>query len=448
MFKVNARRGWGKLKSIGCMNEPKELSKHEQILNLLDEVSTSGKNLGIILQTIEDTELDGRHVTIAGKRVKSFSSCSYLGLDLDQRLIAGVIEAATRYGVQFSSSRSYLSSTLYGELEENLAKIFKAPVAVTNTTTLGHLSNLPIIVGNDDAVIIDVSVHASVQQAASLLKERNVYTELIRHSRLDLLEDRIKALRMTHKKIWYLSDGVYSMFGDLAPVKNLVKLLDQYEQFHLYIDDAHGMSWAGENGAGYVFSQVPFHERMYLSTSLGKAFGASGGVMVFPNQEAHRRVHDYGKALIFSIQLPPPILGAATASAKIHLSGEIYTRQKQLQERIKFFNQTCKLLEIPVLSDDISPVKFICMGKPQMGYNMVTRLLNSGYYSNLSVFPSVSYNNTGIRLPITTHHTNEDIEDLLKEIALQLPQAFKDVDSSMKEINRFFKLDTKNKLNS
>lgn len=418
-------------------------SKHEQILTLLDEVSISGKKLGIILQTIEDDEIDGRHVTLNGKRIKNFSSCSYLGLDLDQRLMAGAIDAVTRFGVQFSSSRSYLSSPLYGELEERLAKIFKAPAAVFNTTTLGHLSNLPILIGDDDAIIMDVSVHSSVQMAVSLLKERNIHTEVIRHSRLDVLEERVKELSLTYKKIWYLSDGVYSMFGDLAPVNDIVKIMDLHEQLYLYIDDAHGMSWAGENGSGYVMSQIPFHKRIYLSTSLGKAFGASGGVMVFPDEEDFRRVHDYGKTSIFSIQIPPPILGAAVASAKIHLSSDIYILQKQLQDRIKFFNQTAKMLEIPMLSDDISPVKFVCLGKPIMGYNMVRRLMNAGFYVNLSVFPSVSYNNTGMRIPLSLHMTKDDIEELLNEIALQLPQAMKENGTSIKEISRFFKFKSK-----
>lgn len=421
-------------------------SKHEQILSLLDEVSISGKKLGIILQTIEDSELDGRHVTVKGNKMKNFSSCSYLGLDLDQRLMAGAIDAVSRFGVQFSSSRSYLSSPLYGELEERLAKIFNAPAAVFNTTTLGHLSNLPILIGDDDAIILDVSVHSSVQMAVSLLKERNITTEVIRHNRLDILEDRVKQLSMTHKKIWYLSDGVYSMFGDLAPVKEIVELMDQYEQLHLYIDDAHGMSWAGDNGSGYVMSQVKFHPRMYLSTSLGKAFGASGGVMVFPNDDEYRRVHDYGKTSIFSIQVPPPVLGAAVASAKIHLSADIYSLQKQLQEKIKFFNQTASLLELPMYSNNISPVKFICLGKPTMGYNMVSRLMNAGYYVNLSVFPSVSYNNTGMRIPLSLHMTKEDIEGLLNEIATQMPLAFKETGSSLKEVTRFFKLDKKEKV--
>ena len=236
------------------------------------------------------------------------------------------------------------------------------------------------------------------------------------------------------------------MFGDLAPVKEIVKLMDIYEQLYLYIDDAHGMSWSGENGSGYVRSQVPKHDRIYLTTSLGKAFGASGGVMIFPNDEEFRRVHDYGKTSIFSIQIPPPILGAAVASAKIHLSSEIYTLQKQLQDRIKYFNQTAKLLEIPIISDDISPIKFVCLGKPHMGYNMVSRLINNGYYVNLSVFPSVSYHNTGMRIPLSLHMNKEDINGLLTQIAQQLPLAMTDTGTSMKEINRHFKMDKRQKV--
>lgn len=417
-------------------------TKHEQIISLLDEVSISGKKLGIILQTAEDAQLDGRHVTINGRKLKNFSSCSYLGLDLDHRLMSGAIDAVTRFGVQFSSSRSYLSSPLYGELEEKLTAIFSQPSAVFNTTTLGHLSSLPILVGDDDAVILDVSVHSSVQMAVGLLKERNIHVEIIRHNRLDILEDRVKELSQTYRKVWYMSDGVYSMFGDLAPVKEIVSLMDQYDQLYLYIDDAHGMSWAGENGSGFVRSKVPYHPKMYLSTSLGKAFGASGGVMVFPDKDEYRRVHDYGKTSIFSIQLPPPVLGAAVASANLHLSPEIYLMQTQLQDRIKYFNQTAKLLDLPMISGDISPVKFVCLGKPVTGYNLVRRLMNAGFYVNLSVFPSVSYNNTGIRVPLTLHMTKGDIEDLLNEIAVQLPLALQDAGSSMKEIKRFFKLDS------
>lgn len=428
------------------MNQTNEVkSRHQQMLELLDEIASSGKNLGIILQDTQDKQMDGRTVHVKGKRLVNFTNCSYLGLELDQRLIAGTIDAVTRYGTQFASSRSYLSMTLYHEIEEMLAKIYNMPVALSQTTSLGHISNIPILVGDNDAVIMDISVHATVQEAVSLLHERNITVEKIRHSRMDILEDRIKALQMTHQKIWYMCDGVYSMFGDGAPLAELKVLLDTYEQFHLYIDDAHGMSWAGPNGAGYVHSKMPFHPKMYFTTSLAKGFGASGGVLAFPEVESFKRVHSYGRTFIFSTQISPPVLGAVLASAKIHLTSEIDLLQTQLQERIKYFNQTAKMFELPLINDELTPVRFIALGKPQVGYNLVTRLINSGFYPSLCVFPSVSINNTGLRIAITRHHSMNDIENLLKEIAVQLPFALKECDSSMKEIMRNFKLGQREK---
>jgi 7-keto-8-aminopelargonate synthetase-like enzyme len=423
------------------MNTNNELkTKHQQMLELLDEIAHTGKSLGIILQTIEDEQLDGRNVHVNGKKLLNFTSCSYLGLELDPRMIAGAIDATTRYGTQFASTRSYLSLTLYKEIEDLLAQMFKMPVALAQTTGLGHIANIPILVGDNDAVIMDISVHATVQEAVSLLVERGVKIEKIRHNRMDILEDRIKELSMTYDKIWYMADGIYSMFGDAAPLDEIKELLDRYEQFYLYIDDAHGMSWAGENGAGYVVSKLPYHPKMYLTTSLAKGFGATGGVLAFPENNSFTRVHNYGRTFIFSTQLPPPMLGAIRASCKIHMSTDITLMQSQLNEKVKFFNQMAKLYEVPILSETETPVRFVTLGKPQVGYQMVTRLMNEGMYTSLSVFPSVSYNNTGMRVAINRHHSHEDIERLVKAIAKNLPEALVECGSSMKEINRYFKL--------
>ncbi|CAN5476847.1 aminotransferase class I/II-fold pyridoxal phosphate-dependent enzyme [soil metagenome] len=423
------------------MNTTNELkTKHQQMLELLDGIADSGKSLGIILQTIEDEQLDGRTVHVKGKKLLNFTSCSYLGLELDSRLIAGAIDATTRYGTQFASTRAYLSVTLYKEIEEQLSTMFGMPVALAQTTGLGHISNIPILVGDRDAVIMDIAVHATVQEAVSLLVERGVTIERVRHNRMDLLEDRVKELSKTHDKIWYMADGVYSMFGDGAPLDEIKQLLDTYEQMYLYIDDAHGMSWAGEHGAGYVNSKLKYHPKMYLTTSLAKGFGATGGVLAFPNDSTYKRVHDYGRTFIFSTQLPPPMLGAIRASARIHLSDEINLMQSQLVERIKFFNQTAKLFDIPLLTETITPVRFIPLGKPEVGYGMVTRMMNAGFYTSLSVFPSVSYNNTGMRVAINRHHTMEDIENIVREIAAHLPAVLSECGSSYKEVQRFFKM--------
>ncbi|MBK6838738.1 MAG: aminotransferase class I/II-fold pyridoxal phosphate-dependent enzyme [Bacteroidetes bacterium] len=375
------------------------------------------------------------------KKMLYFGSCGYLGLEHDPRIKAGAIEAINKYGTQFSSSRAYVSSSYYQQSEELLRKMFFGkPLLLLQSLTVGHMSNIPIIVGNDDAVIMDSQVHDSVQTAVQMLRNRDVHIELIRHNRIDMLESRVKALKDKYRKIWYMADGVYSMQGDYAPVKDLYRLADQYEQLHLYLDDIHGMSWAGPNGTGYVLSQGDYHPRLYLTTGLTKAFGTSGGLLIYPEEASFNLIKNTSKAFIFSIQMPPMVLGATVESAKIHLSDEIYTFQDELRLKMEYFNTTAKKLGLPLINETSSPIGFIGVGKPDVGYNMVKRMMNQGYYFNLSVFPSVSYNNTGLRIPMNRLHTYEDIENLLTEIATQLPQALEDSKSSMSEIYKHFKL--------
>ena len=107
---------------------------------------------------------------------------------------------------------------------------------------------------------------------------------------------------------------------------------------------------------------------------------------------------------------------------------------------INYFNTTAKELDLPLIQESESPIFFIGVGKPIVGYHMVRRLMNMGFYINLSVFPSVSYKNTGLRIPITLHHKEEDIKNLLDAIANELPEVLQDTNSNMMEIYKSFKL--------
>ncbi|HLG34546.1 MAG TPA: aminotransferase class I/II-fold pyridoxal phosphate-dependent enzyme [Bacteroidia bacterium] len=417
-------------------------SKHQQLIEIIDQVLTSSSKLGITQLTTEDERFDGRHVRVNNSDLINFGSCSYLGLELDKRLIAAAVDAVQRYGTQFSSSRAYMSVTLYSEIESLLGKIFNKPVTLASTVTLGHISNIPVLVGDHDAVIYDIQVHASVQTALELLKPRNIHLEALRHNRMDILEDRISKLKDKFEKIWFMSDGVYSMYGDFLPVQQLKNLLDKYEQFHLYVDDAHGMSWAGKNGSGYVLNQMEYHPKLFLVMGLAKAFGACGGVLVYPDDDSRRLVRNCGKTMIFSGPIQPPVLGAAVASAKIHLSKEIYKLQSDLKKRIEYFNSLSKNLHLPLIIESHSPITFIGLGKPIVGYNLVRRLMNLGFYVNLSVFPSVSYNNTGLRCTLNLHQQMGDIEKLLLAVSEQLPLALSDSQSSLEEVYKFFRMDS------
>ena len=218
----------------------------------------------------EGEKFDGRQIQIKGKKLFHFGTTGYLGLEQDYRLKQGAIKAINAYGSQFPLSKSYVSQPLYAELESLLYDIYESPVVITKNSTLGHMGVIPSVVDDSDGVILDHQVHWSVQSAVNPLKLRSVSVEMIRHNNLEMLEDKIRKLQSKCDKIWYMADGMYSMFGDYAPIDELMQLCDKYPQLHIYFDDVHGMSWKGNNRSGYVMSVLKkLPDRMILFGTLG-----------------------------------------------------------------------------------------------------------------------------------------------------------------------------------
>jgi 7-keto-8-aminopelargonate synthetase-like enzyme len=395
----------------------------EERLAILDEVMTTGASKGLLQIDIDDHALDGRTVKLNGKLHVNFGSCSYLGLELDPRMRDAVIDAVTRYGTQFSSSRSYLQSPQYNELEPLLDELFGGHVLVTPTTTLGHLATLPVLVESTDAVLLDHQVHASVQMAANQLRVKGTSVDLVRHNNMERLEAMIQRLAPTHDKIWYMADGVYSMFADFAPFDELSVLLDRYEQLHMYIDDSHGVGWAGKHGRGPALHAMGMHPRLIAACSLNKSFATAGGAIVFPNAEFKRKVRTTGGPMIFSGPVQPPLLGAAIQSAKIHLSDELPVLQAALHERIELFTDLADEFCLPLASRDVTPIRYIPLGLPTLTHDVLQRLAGDGHYTNFGTFPAVPMKHTGVRVTLTLHHTEDDIRALVESLARHVPAA-------------------------
>ncbi|WP_340199106.1 aminotransferase class I/II-fold pyridoxal phosphate-dependent enzyme [Ascidiimonas sp. W6] len=252
----------------------------------LFEVVNAGIGYKVGHLNSEDDTFNGKEITIDGRKMINFASCSYLGLALDERLKQSAKEGLEKYGNSFPTSRSFISMGYLDQLEKRLEVLFGHPCLLTTSTSLGHVGWLPLLVGPNDLVILDHQVHSSVTAASELLKAQGTKLEVIRHNRMDLLEERLITNKTNYNKIWYLADGIYSMYGDLAPMDEITRMLNTYDHFHVYMDDAHGMSWKGKNGEGHVLEKYPLHERIALITSLGKSFGSLGGVMIFKDEKA------------------------------------------------------------------------------------------------------------------------------------------------------------------
>jgi 7-keto-8-aminopelargonate synthetase-like enzyme len=394
------------------------MSELTPALKLMTESMAKAKSLGVIHSNFTDHTLNGQTVNVGGKDFYHFASCSYLGLELDKRIKTAAKDAIDRYGVLFSCSRTYLETNLYGILEDKFQEIFEKPCVVVATTSLGHISWIPNVVQKNDAVIMDQQVHRSVQNATMMAKANGTHVEVLRHNRMDMLENRIIELSKKYNKIWYMADGVYSMFGDVAPMEQLYNLLDTYEQFNIYVDDEHGMSWAGKHGRGFALSQVNYqHPKMCLITSLSKGFGASGGVMVFGEEHQKDLIKFIGSTLVFSGPVSPAILAGCIASANIHLSSEIYVRQNILKDRMRFFVDKSNELNLPIVRQDHSPICFIGTGpNPIDSLEIAHNLQKDGFFVNASSFPVVPLKNAGIRITTNTTHTEELIEKLLTSL--------------------------------
>jgi 7-keto-8-aminopelargonate synthetase-like enzyme len=416
------------------------MRKNSHFYDTIDQVVSYGVTKGILHLHNEDDFLKGNTILLKGKQVVNFGSCSYLGLEFDPRLKEGAKNAIDKYGTQFSESRAYVSLKLYEELENLFHQIFEQSCIVTPTTSLGHIANLPVLVSDSDAVIMDHQVHNSVQTAVNLLKARGIHAELLRHNRMDLLENRIKLLRGKHKKIWYMADGIYSMFGDACPLNDIYSLLNLYPELHFYVDDAHGMSIYGKHGRGFVLDKKEMHSKMIVATSLAKAFATGGAVMVYPNYELARKVRTCGGPLITSGPLQPATLGAAIAAAKIHLSEEIYKMQQELQDKIKYTTLLLKRYGLPLVSEPNASVFFVGTSLPKLGYKMVKRMLDAGYYLNLGIFPAVPIKNTGIRFTITRLHSFVQIEEMIAAMDREFPKALKEEEMTLGQIYKAFKL--------
>ena len=235
-----------------------------------------------------------------------------------------------------------------------------------------------------------------------------------------------------------ISDGVFSMYGDFAPLDKLENLLNTHKQFHLYIDDAHGMSWTGNKGCGYVCNNMQHHDKMIVAVSLNKAFASAGGALIFPNDEMAAQVRNCGGTLIFSGPIQPPMLGAACASAKLHISGEIHHYQQNLADLIAYTNQLLNEYGLPQYKETCGPLFFIPVGLPRIIYNIIHRLLKDGFYTNAASFPATPMRKGGLRFLINGNLQRDDIAKMIERLSFHYPEVLAEEKSSCEEVAKTF----------
>lgn len=386
---------------------------HTRQIDSADRYVSAAVEAGVIMRSAQSA--NGRYITLDGKRALNFGSCSYMGLEARPELREAARRAIDEYGTQFHFSRAYLQCPLYLELEALLEQITGRPVVIAASTTLAHMAALPVLVRDTDRIIIDQFAHASLQSAVKLLP--SVPLEILRHNRIDQL-DQLLAKQHEHKgKIWYVLDGLYSMLGDLARWSDLAELLARHENLHLYIDDAHSTSCFGKHGRGIALEHFADHERVVVALSLNKAFSAAGGIVALPTREAAGRIRRCGGPMLFSGPIQPPMLGAAVGAARLHLSPKFDVLQAELLERIDIGVAAVTRRNLKLVTAERTPIFQAECDSPRIAFTVVDLLLERGFLCCICVFPAVPMNRPGIRFTVSRHNDLADIEPFVAALA-------------------------------
>lgn len=399
-------------------------ARHGRILDLIETSMGHGVDAGVIRRRVDGQSPTGDTISLDGQPFVNFGSCAYLGLNVDPRLKQGAIDAIERFGPVFSSSTAYTSVDLYTTLEDRLTEMFGAGhVVLPTTTTLGHLAALPVLISPDDVVLVDIQAHASVQLATDVLRGRGVSVTELPHNDMTALESAIEGADNRGRcRIWYLADGIYSMYGDVTPIHDIVHLLERYPSLHVYMDDAHGFGWLGKHGRGYVLDEIGLHERMVIAVSLAKSFGTGGAALLFADPETARRVWLTGGTLTFSGPIHPAELGAAVAAAEIHLSDEHAERQARLIRQIDLVRDLLIEHQLPAMAFDRTPIWFVRVGRYDQAIDLTKRLMNDGFFTNTAAFPAVPRRYGGIRFTHTLYQSDDQIHSLIESIARHVPE--------------------------
>ena len=365
----------------------------------------------VLLLRAGDVPYVGASVNVAGDERLNFGSCSYLGLEIREELKNGVIDAVQKYGTQFPFAKPQLECALYGELETALEKLTGGRVVVASSATLTHLAAIPALMSTRDAVVMDRLAHASLYMATTLLK--GVALHVLPHNRMEALAQKVAELSKTHERVWYIMDGVYSMTGDFAPIADVAKLLAEFPKLHVYADDAHCTSWLGRHGRGFTLQELADKRRVVVTLSLNKAFSAGGAALVFHSEELRDRTRYAGAAMMFSGPMQPPMLGAAVASAKLHLTDEFTALQVKLRERIGVVHALAARHGIKLATTDKTPIAFIPCGPDRAMYALFHALARRGFFVAPAVFPAVPQDRAGLRLTVSLHNSAQDTERLM-----------------------------------
>jgi len=378
--------------------------------SLLSELSSlEEQGLRRSLRVIESSR--GTLITVDGRILVNFSSNDYLGLASHPEIIGAMAEGARRWGAGSTASRLICgTSREHAALEEELAAAKGTEAAlVFSTGVAAATGTIPALVSRGDVVILDKLAHACLIDGvhASGAKMR-----VFPHNDLAKLESHLRWARETHPKGRHLivTESVFSMDGDLAPLREIVELKERHGAI-LFLDEAHAVGARG-CGAQGMAGELGLAERIEIQMgTLGKALGVSGGYIA-----GSRTLIDFlinrARSFIFSTAPSPAVAAASRASLRIVQSPEGDALRTRLQENLRLFAGALKA-ELPP-----SAIMPLILGGEERALSEGSRLQEAGFFVPAIRYPTVPRNTARLRITLSAAHTPDQIRDLTRAMSL------------------------------
>ena len=353
----------------------------------------------------------GPIVSIDGRRLVSLSSNDYLGLTHHPRLRAAALEAVREFGVGSGAVRTIAGTmSMHEALEAELA-VFKGTPAVL-TFQSGFTANtgvIPTVTGETDLIVSDALNHASIIDGMRLSKApRQVYP----HGDVDALREILREARANgragggeHRLILVVTDGVFSMDGDIAPLPGIVEAAEAFGAA-VMVDDAHASGVLGRNGRGSV-DHFGLHGRVAIQVgTLSKAVGALGGY-VAGSLALREILTQRARPFLFSTSHPPAVVAACREAIKVMCD------EPELQDRLWANTRRFKA-ELTRLGFDTghseTPITPVMMGDPDTAGRFADRLIEEGVFAQPVVFPTVAIDKARLRTIVTAAHADEQLD--------------------------------------
>jgi len=345
-------------------------------------------------------------VIVDGHEVITLSSNNYLGLTVHPRLREAAIKAIEKYGVGSGSVRTIAGTmSLHVELEEKLARFKHTEASLTFQS--GYATNLGVISAlmlPEDIIISDELNHASIIDGIRLNRTpRKVYPHRDMAGLRRVLEESRGA-----GKVMVVTDGVFSMDGDIAPLPEIVSLAEEFGAF-VMVDDAHSSGVLGKNGRGSV-SHFGLDGRVALQVgTLSKGIGALGGYVAC-SQDVKDLLMIRSRPVLFSTSHPPSVV--ATCIAAIDLLESDNSLVERLWENAHFFKRGLLQLGFNTGHSE-TPITPVIVGDGALAMKFSTRLFEEGVFAQGIVFPTVPADKCRVRTIVTALHTREELTKAL-----------------------------------